>query len=30
MNKGVVNKEEAGIVYSYVNEIAFGWRSIES
>ena len=30
MNNGVVNKEEAGIVYSYVNEIAFGWRSIES
>jgi DNA helicase-2/ATP-dependent DNA helicase PcrA len=30
MNNGLVNKEQAGIVYAYVNEIAFGWRSIES
>tara|TARA_R100000908_G_scaffold64257_1_gene47505 strand:+ start:1750 stop:3321 length:1572 start_codon:yes stop_codon:yes gene_type:complete len=30
MNKGVVSKDEAGILYTYVNEIAFGWRSIES
>ena len=30
MNNGVVSKEEAGIIYTYVNEIAYGWRSIES
>ena len=27
---GTVKKEEAGIIYTYINEIAYGWRSIES
>ena len=27
---GTVTKEEAGIIYTYINEVAYGWRSIES
>jgi len=27
---GTVKKEEAGVIYTYINEIAYGWRSIES
>ena len=30
MNNQFIEKEEIQIVYTYINEISFGWRSIES
>ena len=30
MEGGHVKKEEAGTIYTYINEIAYGWRSTES